>query len=144
MVAAMSGGAELIRRTLEAFNRRDLEGMLALQHAEAEVVPITAAMEGRVYRGREDMREFLQSIELDWDVFETCPEDYYERGDRALALGTWTARGRGSGVEMTSQRGAWLAQLKDGLVYRWRTYTDRQEALEAFGVPEAELPRYRV
>lgn len=106
-------------------------------------MPITAALEGRAYR-RDDTHEFVQGIELDWEVFETRPEEYYELGDRALALGTWNARGRGSGLELRAHPAAWVATIRDGLLYRWRTYTERAEALEAFGVGEEELQRYRV
>jgi ketosteroid isomerase-like protein len=138
------GGAELVKRTLEAFNRRDVEGMLALQHPEAEIVPITAAMEGRVLRGPDDVREFVHSIDLDWEVFQARPEEYYETEERGLALGSWDARGRASGVELGAHRGAWLAVVREGRVYRWRTYTDRTEALEAFGVGEEQLADHRV
>ena len=62
--------AELVKRWLEAFNRRDEDAMIALSHPEIEFVPITAAMEGRVYCSPEETRDFLRSIELDWEVFE--------------------------------------------------------------------------
>ena len=136
--------AELVKRWLEAFNRRDEDAMIALSHPEIEFVPITAAMEGRVYCSPEETRDFLRSIELDWEVFEAQPQEYYDLGDRGLALGTWHARGRGSGLELRSQPGAWLATIRDGLIYRWRTYTERTDALEALGVGERELAEQRV
>ena len=77
--------AVMLRRSLEAFNRRDEGGIIALQHPEIEYVPITAAMEGRVYNGPEETRAFLRSLQLDWEVFEARPEAFYERDDRALA-----------------------------------------------------------
>jgi ketosteroid isomerase-like protein len=138
------GSAEILRRNLELFNKRDADAMIALQHPEIEFVPITAAMEGRVYNGPEDTREFVRSLELDWELFEALPEEFYERGDRALALGTWRARGRGSRLELLTERGGWFAQIRDGLIYRWRTYTSREEAIAAFGVSEPDLPQYRV
>jgi ketosteroid isomerase-like protein len=138
------GGAEIVKRWLQAFNRRDGDAMIALQHPEIEFVPITAAMEGRVYRSPDETRDFLRSLELDWEVFETEPQEFYEVGDRALALGTWRARGRASGLELGSQRGGWLATIREGLVYRFRTYTERAEALDALGVSEGELAEHRV
>jgi ketosteroid isomerase-like protein len=138
------GGAEIVKRWLQAFNDRDQEAMIALAHREVEFVPITASMEGRIYRTPDEMREFLRAIDLDWEVFETRPEEFYEVGDQALALGTWRARGRGSGLELESYRGAWLATIRDGLVYRWRTFTDPAEALAAVGVSEpGELAEHR-
>ena len=133
-------GAELIRHWLDAFNRRDSEAMIALQHPEIEFVPITGMLEGRTYRTPDETREFIRSLELDWECFVCNPETFYEEGDQALALGTWTARGRGSGVELNDHPGAWLITVRDGLVYRWRTHTDVAEALSDMGVSEAELP----
>lgn len=136
------GGTEIVKRALEAFNSRDAAAMIALMHPDAEFVPITASMEGRVY-SRDQIADFLRSIELDWEVFEARPNDFYELADRALALGSWQARGRGSGLELRSQPGAWLATIRDGLIYPWRTYTERAEALEALGIGEPELAKYR-
>ena len=132
----------MVKRALEVFNRRDAEAMVALMHPDTQFVPITAAMEGLVY-GREEIRDFLRSIELDWEVFEAQPKEFYELGDQALALGTWYARGRESGLELRSQPGAWLATIRDGLIYRWRTYTERADALEALGVSDGELAKHR-
>ncbi len=137
-------GAALIRRWLEAFNSRDAEAMIALQHSEIEFVPTTAAMEGRVYRSPEETREFLRSLELDWEAFEARPERFYEVGDRALAFGTFHARGRASGAEIPSQRVGWLITVRDGLVYRWRTYTDEAGAMAAIGMTEEQLAEHRV
>jgi ketosteroid isomerase-like protein len=137
--------AGIVKRWLEAFNDRDEEAMIALAHPEIEFVPITAAMEGHVYRSPDETREFLRSIELDWEFFETRPEEFYEVGDWVLALGTWRAKGRGSGLELESHPGGWLATIRDGLVYRWRTYTDPAEALAAVGASERqELAEHRV
>jgi ketosteroid isomerase-like protein len=137
-------GAELAKKSLEAFNRRDAEAISALQHPEVEVVPITGAMEGRTYRGSEEIRDFMRTLDLDFEVFEARPREFYELEDRALALGTWYARGRGSGLELNSQPAAWFVRVRDGLVYRWRTYTDRAEGLEALGATEGELAGLRV
>jgi len=101
-------------------------------------------MEGRVYRSPEETREFLGALELDWEVFETHPERFYEVGDRALALCTFHARGRASGVEIPSQRVGWLITVRDGLVYRWRTYTDEAGAMAAIGMTEEQLAEHRV
>jgi ketosteroid isomerase-like protein len=137
-------GVEIIKSLLEAFNRRDAEAIIALQHPEAEFVPVTAAMEGRVYSTPEEIREFIRAIDLDWDVFQTYPEEFFEIGDRALALGSWRARGRGSGLDFDSYSCGWVVSVRDGLAYRWRTYTDRAEAVEALGVGESRLADHRV
>jgi ketosteroid isomerase-like protein len=43
---------EIVRAALDAFNRRDREGFGAILAEDAEIVPVRAALEGTVYRGR--------------------------------------------------------------------------------------------
>jgi ketosteroid isomerase-like protein len=92
-----------------------------------------AALEGRVYRGPEGIREWFEHMREDWEVFETHPEEFHDLGDRVLAFGRWQARARGSGIELNIDTAAWLAQVRDGRIFRWRTFTDRDEAIEAAG-----------
>ena len=130
---------ELVRVLLEAVNRLDAEGMMATIQPDYEFVPIMAALEGRVYRGREGVQQWLAEMETHWEYFECCPEEWHDLGDRVIVFGHWRARGRASGVEVDGQPATWLAWVRDGLLCRWRTFTDREEALAAAGVTEAEL-----
>jgi ketosteroid isomerase-like protein len=124
---------------LEAVNRRDAEAMIACTNADYEFVPIMAALEGRVYRGAEGIRRWIADLADHWEYFECYPLEYHDLGDRVIAFGHWRARGRASGVEVEGQPATWLAWVEDGLLSRWRTFTDRDEALDAAGVTEREL-----
>jgi ketosteroid isomerase-like protein len=53
-----------------------------------------------------------------------------------LALGTWHARGRRSGVELHLQQAAWLLHFRNRKLTRLQTFTDPNKALEAAGLPE--------
>jgi ketosteroid isomerase-like protein len=137
---ADSRNVEMVRRNLEAVNRRDADGMLACMHSENEFIPIMAALEGRVYRGEEGVRQWLAEMEDHWEYFETCPEEFHDlSGDRVIAFGHWRARGRASGVEIDGQPATWSAYIQEGKIIKWRTFTNRAEALEAAFVTEAEL-----
>ena len=122
---------EIARGVHDAFNRRDVAALLGLLDPEVEWVPILAALEGRVYRGHAGVKRWIKELDTDWEYFETCPEEFRDLGDRVLALGSWRARGRASGVQLENQPGCWLLDLKDGKVMRQQTYTDRAEAFEA-------------
>jgi ketosteroid isomerase-like protein len=112
----------------------DLNGLL---HAEIEWIPINAALEGTRYRGHDGVRQWIEDMKRDWDYFEARPKEFRDLGDdRLLALGTWRARGRSSGVELESQPAAWLVQLRNRKVVRMQTFTDRSQALEAAGLSE--------
>ena len=123
-----------VQRMAETFNRRDLEALLDVIDPDVEWIPIMATLEGRVYRGHEGMRQWLDDLSTDWEVFETHQEEFREIGDRVLVFGRWRARARSSGVELENEPASWVIDLKDGKVVRLQTYTDRREAVEAVGL----------
>jgi ketosteroid isomerase-like protein len=126
------------RRMHEAFNRTFSEGTADLfeaLHPEAEWIPITAVLDGTSYRGESAIRRWMDDMKHQWEFYETRPEEFLDLGDdRVLVLGTWQARGRGSGVELNSQQAAWLIRVEAGKVIRMQTFTDRHKAFEAAGL----------
>jgi ketosteroid isomerase-like protein len=129
---------EIVRGTYPAFNRRDIPAFLASLDPEVEWIPIMAALEGRVYRGHDGVRQWIEDLAADWEHFEVQTEDFVDLGDRVLVLGHWRARGRGSGIELEDQAAAWLSELRDGKIVKMRTYSDRREALDAAGLSEED------
>ena len=125
---------ELIKQFLEATTTRDVDKMTALVHDDVHFVPITAAMEGREYSGRDGVRQFLEDLTDHWEFFETIQNEWHDLGDRVVALGCWHERGRASGVEIMDQPAVWLATIRDGRIARWRTYTNVAEGMEAAGL----------
>lgn len=126
------------RRMHEAFNRTFTEGTAELFEVldpEAEWIPITAVLEGTNYQGEAEIRRWMEEMKRQWEFYETRPEEFLDLGDdRVLVLGTWRARGRGSGVELDSQPAAWLIRIEAGKVIRMQTFTDRLKAFEAAGL----------
>ncbi len=120
-----------------AINLGALDELYRFLASDVEWVPINAALEGTRYRGHDGVRHWIEDMNRDWDFFEARPEEIRDLGDdRVLALGTWRARGRSSGVELDSQPAAWLLQLRGGKAVRMQTFTDRAKALEAAGLSE--------
>ena len=127
---------EFARRSISDFNRRDISAFLEPVDPDVEWVPIGATLEGRVYRGHDGVRQWFKDLAADWELFEVSVEEIRDLGDRVLSLGHWRARSRGSGVALENQPAAWLSEFKDDKCVRFRTYTDRREALEAVGLSE--------
>ena len=127
---------DTVRSLFPAFNRRDIAGLLATLDPDVEWVPIMAVLEGRVYRGHEGVKEWIEHLDEYWELFEVNAEEFRDLGDRVLALGRWRARGRVSGVGLENEPGTWLVHLKAGRVVRLQTFTDRAEGLEAAGLEE--------
>jgi ketosteroid isomerase-like protein len=124
----------IIKEFLDAVNRRDPDGMIALAREDLQFVPITAAMEGREYFGHEGVRQFIDDLGDHWEFFQTIQNEYHDLGDRVVAIGCWHARGRASGVEISDQPALWLAHIRDGKIAKWRTYTDTAEGRAAAGL----------
>jgi ketosteroid isomerase-like protein len=131
---------EVVRRLQDAFNRRDRAALARVLGPDLEFIPMLARLEGRVYHGPDELLEWVDALEEDWEEFELCPEQYFDLGDRVLCLGHWRARARTSGVELDGQPGAWLVDVRDGLITRSETFTHRADALDAAGVSEEDLP----
>ena len=132
---------ELVRQMFgaagRAMNLGALDELYRLLDPDVEWIPINAALEGTRYRGHDGVRQWFEDMNRDWDFFEARPVEIRDLGDdRLLALGTWKARGRSSGVELDSQPAAWLLQLRGGKAVRMQTFTDRAKALEAAGLRE--------
>jgi ketosteroid isomerase-like protein len=128
---------ELFAAATSAINLGALDELNSLLDPEVEWIPINAALEGTRYRGHDGVRQWIDDMNRDWDYFEARPEDFRDLGDdRLLVLGTWRARGRSSGVELTSQPASWLLAFRDGRAVLMQTFTDRARALEAAGLRE--------
>ena len=127
------GNVEFVERLFRAFNGRDMTAFLDLLDPDVEWVPILGVLEGRVYRGHEDVRRWVDDLATDWELFEVYYEELRDLGDRVLIFGRWRARGRASGVE-SEQPATWLLEIKGAKFVRLQTFTDRAEALEALGL----------
>jgi ketosteroid isomerase-like protein len=127
---------QVVERLFRAFNDRDMPAFLDLLDPAVEWVPILGVLEGRVYRGHDDVRRWVEALDPDWELFEVHYEELRDLGDRVLIFGHWRARGRASGVEFENQPATWVYDLKGGKVTRLQTFTDRAEALAAVGLEE--------
>ena len=56
-------------------------------------------------------------------------------GELAIAVGHIRGKGRETGATIDTSSG-WVAEIRDGLIARFRTYTNRGDALEAAGLSE--------
>jgi len=125
---------EVIRRAWAASSRFDEEGLRRELHPEIETVPFGAAMEGKSYRGPDEVWHWMRDeIMPSWEVFEVLPEEFRRVGERILVTGRWHARGKASGVELDISA-TWVIEVRDGKITYWRTYTDRDQALRDIGL----------
>jgi len=129
---------ETFGRAIDAYNRRDVEGLLETLAAEIEwYSALMVPMGGKttVFRGHEGIRQLFRDLDevlVEWHAEYTEIRDL---GDQLVAIGRVRVRGRRSGAETESPIGT-VSDIRDGKAFRIRTYLDTDEALEAVGLSE--------
>ena len=120
---------ELARRSVAAFNQRDLAGLLALMDDDVRGSPPLASLEGD-YHGHAGIRRWWESL------FENLPDfaieviDVRDLGEVTIAVLGNSAHGAAS--ETPVEERLWIVgRWRDGKVVWWRTFRSEAEALEA-------------
>jgi ketosteroid isomerase-like protein len=126
----------VVKALFAAFADRDLVAASTVLDHEVEIRPgLVGGLEGTVYRGLSGNEQFWTDIDATWVEFRIEPHEFRDLGGRVLILGRAFARGRESGVAL-DQPAAWIAEVHDGKILTFRSFSDQQEALEAAGLSE--------
>lgn len=126
---------EIVRGVYEAMNARDAEAFDELVDQDAEWIPDSRVGEGPV-RGRENVLRFFTDRAEMFSEVRTEVERLWDRDDRVLAFIWVTGRGQLSEAPFELRIGH-LWTIRDGVVVRGEGYGNRDEALEAAGLPRA-------
>jgi ketosteroid isomerase-like protein len=125
---------EVVRRTYEAFDRREV--YLDTWDAGAEFRPAMAgAVEGKVYRGHSELRHYLDELFESFAEVRVDNREFRDLGDRVLALYWLRVKGRDSDLAIDQPGGA-LYELRDGKIIWASSFLTQAEALEAAGLSE--------
>jgi ketosteroid isomerase-like protein len=73
---------ELVRQLYEAAERRDLETLEMLGSEEGEFHSVLAASEGRVFRGRQGIRDYFAAIDAAFDDWQPRDRGTHRRRRR--------------------------------------------------------------
>ena len=81
--------------------------------------------------------DFIADVEAAWADFRIEVDEFRDLGGATvLILGQLLrARGKGSGIPVEAATG-WVAVVRDGKVHRFASFTSREAALAAVGLPE--------
>ena len=127
---------ERFERAVTALNRGDIEAVVEQLHPDVEWHAFLEELlggEGMVYTGHAGVREFFREFGESFDELYWEYPDIRDLGDRVLAIGTFRARGRGSGIEAEVPLGA-IVTFEHGLVTVVWSTADPSEALKAAGL----------
>jgi len=125
-----------VRDALAAMERGDVEAIAAQAHPDVVFVNPPYALEPGTRRGIEGLRTALRNM---LDAFEELrfeSERVIDMGDRVVAVGMWTGRGKGSRYRFDPQPFAFLATFRDGKMIRYQWFNEHAEALAAAGIEE--------
>jgi uncharacterized protein len=129
---------EVVRRAYEAFNRRDLRALAELSHEDLEFTSVMAAVDagGATYRGSETWASYFAVMDQTWEEWRAEDFRIFDAGgDRVAAVFRLVGKGKQSGVPV--DRAIGLAyRIRQGKMWRMRSYLDPDEALEAVGISE--------
>jgi ketosteroid isomerase-like protein len=125
--------AEIVRRSVEALNRRDLDGYLARMDPDVEITSLVVGTSP--YRGHQGVRTYWQ------DLLGTVPdlrieiEELRDLGE--LLLFAVRARGHAAHSDVPFEDLIWTtAKARDGKCISWHAHPSKAEALEAVGLSE--------
>jgi ketosteroid isomerase-like protein len=126
---------EVVRRWIEALNRRDVATMSDLWRSDGEVDWSRARgpLKG-VYRGRSEYESLLNEFFSTFEKSEVETHGFTEAGSEVVMPHTTHFRGR-EGIELTASA-TWVYTVENGRITRLRLFQEEAEALEAAGLSE--------
>ena len=126
---------EIVRRSLDAWNRRDLTRWRTFVRLDLEVDWSRSRAPFRgIYRGRSRVETFWK---LFWSTFEDVQIEthgFTEVGSEVVVPNTAHMRGR-DGIEVTA-RSALVFKVEEGQITQLVLFQEQAEALEAAGLSE--------
>ena len=129
---------EVALRAREAFNRRDFDALESYSHEDLEFVSALTAVdaEGAAYRGLKTWESYFEVMDQSWKDWQVEDFEVFDAGeDRVVSTFRLVGTGRHSGATVDQAAGI-TYRIRDGKLWRMRSYLDPQEALEAVGLRE--------
>jgi len=126
---------ETVRRSLDAYARRDVEALRALNDPDVELDwSASLGWLAGVYRGFEEALRFYNDYFEAFDEIVIEPERFIEAGDAVVVPNIARQRGR-DGIEV-SARSTLVFTLRDRKILGIRLYQSTEQALESVGLAE--------
>ena len=125
---------EIVRRSTDAYNRRNVDGMLENWAKDAVLDWSNArSFDAGVYRGHAEIRAFMEEFFASWDDvrIELVYGPAEVEDGLVIAENVTYLRGR-DGIEVQA-RSAWLITVREGKQTSLTLFQSKQDALEAAG-----------
>jgi len=129
-----SRNVEQLIEGFRAMERGDVEWIVALADPEVEFVNPDHALESGTRHGPDGLRVGMAGILEAFEDLRFEHDQILEVEDRVVATGTFTGRGRGSGMPFGPMPFAVVATLREGRLVRYQWFAEPEEAMRAAGL----------
>jgi ketosteroid isomerase-like protein len=127
----MAGNEDAFRESIDALTRGELDEWLSIFDPEIVWIPIREWPDPSTRHGIDELREFIEGVFADWEVWEMTISEIRERGDRLMAGYRVRSVGRQSGIELKGQLFQ-VCNFRDGKIVRTQDFMKREMAEAAF------------
>jgi ketosteroid isomerase-like protein len=124
---------EVVRRTLETFNREGVEAALAYLDPEVEWLAPPEWLEQHMYTGHDGIREIASLWSENFEEYRLDLEELIDTGDDVVALLYQRGRIKRSSDLIESPIG-YVWTVRNGQGVRVQVYFSWEQALEAVGL----------
>jgi ketosteroid isomerase-like protein len=126
---------EVMRRAIDAFNRRDFDVVFAHLAPDATVdFSHSRGLDAGVYVGHDAIRRLWTDMTAPFELHTMVADEFIACGEQLVVPITSRMTARG-GIEVGAKTAA-VAAFRDGRIVRWTMYQGRAEALKAVGLEE--------
>jgi ketosteroid isomerase-like protein len=129
-----SEGVQRVHEALRAMERGDVEAIIGLSDPEVDFVNPPSAVEPGTRHGLDGLRVALRAMLEVFDDLRFDTEQVIDLGDRLVATGVFSGRGRASGAQFDPQPFGFIVTLRGEKMIRYEWFAGPQEALQAAGV----------
>ena len=132
---------ELHRRSVDAFNTRNVEMFVAFCDPQIELHSSVTVPGGGRYDRHDGVRRWYRDLAEGWgEELRIDPEAYFDLGEQTITFHLLRGRGQQSGANV-AMAAAHLCRWRDGLIVYFKGYAHRGEVLHELGVSLDDLER---
>jgi ketosteroid isomerase-like protein len=124
-----------VRAVYDAWDRGELPGPPHLLDETIEYVNPLGAVEPGTRRGLAAFGAAVERVFEGWEVWRMEPERFTTRGGQVPVAVRYSARGRGSGLEVQGRESA-LWTVRAGKVVRYEWFQEPDDAFRSTGLGE--------
>lgn len=135
--SSMTAEIEILKKLFAAINRNDTSACLEYFDPQVERIEPESHETVDIYRGRENVRVHISESRGTWAEGSCDPERFLVAGDKVIVFLHARVRLKDK-IDWIDGRFADVFTFCKGNIIQWRTFWERQEALEWVGIQDPD------